>query len=179
MANTVQAKSVMLGLLALIGLGIFPAITQAQPKAVAPGLWESTLTNPEMASAMAQMNAEMAKMPPAQRAQMEKMMSANGGGMGKNGATRVCLTPEMVKTDPSASMARPGCTHKMSWSGNTAQMEFSCQNGEKGRGEFVYASDKAYSGWIEAQGKSIKPARMTIESKWVGADCGEVKPIKR
>jgi hypothetical protein len=152
---------------------------QAQPRAVAPGLWENKISSPEMAAARAQMDAQLSKMPPDQRAQMEKAMAGGGMKMGKDGATQICITPEMAKADPNAGMAREGCTHAVSWSGNVAKMSFSCKGGESGTGEFNYASDKAYSGWVETRGKSGKAMKMTIEAKWLAASCGEVKPIAR
>jgi Protein of unknown function (DUF3617) len=151
----------------------------AQPKAIAPGLWENKISSPELNAGRAQMEAQMAKMPPAQRAQMEEMMAKNGAMMSKDGATKVCVSPEMAKANPSAGATPEGCKQDLSWSGNTAKMEFSCKDGAQGKGEFVYASDKAYSGWVEAQGKSGKVGRMTITAKWVASDCGAVKPLKR
>jgi Protein of unknown function (DUF3617) len=151
----------------------------AQPKVIAAGLWENKVSSPELDAARAQMEAQMASMPAAQRAQMEKMMAANGAMMSKDGASKVCITPEMAKADPSAGSTPEGCRQNLSWSGNTAKMEFSCKDGAQGKGEFTYASDKAYSGWIESQGKSAKPSRMTVSAKWLGADCGAVKPFKR
>lgn len=158
-------------------LGSAPAL--AQPKVIAAGLWENRASSPELDAARAQMEAQMASMPAAQRAQMEKMMAGNGTMMSKDGALKVCITPEMAKADPSAGAAPEGCKRNLSWSGNTAKMEFSCKDGAQGRGEFIYASDKAYSGWIESQSKASKASRMTVTARWVAADCGAVKPIKR
>lgn len=158
---------------------LLTSVAQAQPKAIAPGLWENKVSSPELDAGRAQMEAQMAKMSPAQRTQMEKMMASNGAMMGKDGAAKICITSEMAKADPTAGATREGCTQNLSWSGNTAKMELSCKDGTKGKGEFVYASDKAYSGWIEAQGKSGQAGRMTITAQWLGADCGAVKPIKR
>ena len=64
-----------------------------------PGLWEvtsKTSGNPQMEQAMAEMQKQMASMPPAQRKQMEeamarqgvKMGAASGGGM----AMQMCMT---------------------------------------------------------------------------------------
>lgn len=173
-----RPSSCVASLLAALFLwGSTPAM--AQPKSVAAGLWETKASSPELDAARAQMNAQMANMPAAQRAQMEKMMTGNGAMMSKDGATKVCITPEMAKADPSAGTTPEGCKQNLSWSGNTARMEFSCKDGAQGRGEFVYASDKAYSGWIESQGKSTRTSRMTISAKWLAADCGGVKPFKR
>ncbi len=158
---------------------LFSANAMAQPKQIAAGLWENKISSPELDAARAQMDAEMANMPAAQRAQMEKMMAGNGAMMSKGGASKVCITPEMAKADPSAGSTPEGCKQNLSWSGNTAKMEFSCKDGAQGKGEFIYSSDKAYSGWIESQGKSAKPSRMTISAKWLAADCGALKPLKR
>ena len=157
---------------------LFSTTAIAQPKAIAVGLWENKISSPELDAARAQMDAQMASMPAAQRAQMEKMMAGNGAMMSKDGASKVCITPEMAKSEPSAGATPEGCKQNLSWSGNTAKMAFSCKDGTQGKGEFIYASDKAYSGWIEFQGKSTKASRITISAKWLAADCGAVKPIK-
>ena len=73
--------SLRLSLLTCLLLG--SAAVQAQT--TAPGLWEMQNKvggNPEMDKAMADMQKQLAAMPPAQRKQMEAMMGQSGMGIG-------------------------------------------------------------------------------------------------
>lgn len=150
-----------------------PAAANTLPP-VKPGLWEMQVRSPELDQMRAQMQAQMAKMPPAQRAQMEAMMGQAGVGMGPGGATRVCVTPEMVKQAP---MAMPDkCKGAWQVKGRLVSFEYSCQDGTQGRGETNYSSDTAFSGWVESASPRGKQ-RIENTGRWVGADCGNIKPL--
>jgi hypothetical protein len=78
------------------GLLCAGAASAQQPK-LEPGLWEMTMrvSGTGMDAAMAQMQAQMASMPPEQRKMVEKMMAGKGVGVGaKPNTVRVCITPE-------------------------------------------------------------------------------------
>ena len=89
------------------------AAGSAWAQSTAPGLWEIRNRmggNPEMEKAMAEMQQQLAAMPPAQRQQMEAMMRQNGMSVGAGGAMtlKVCITPEW-RLAPSCR-ARPRAT---------------------------------------------------------------------
>jgi Protein of unknown function (DUF3617) len=152
-----------------------------------PGLWEHTFsmksTGGETEKALAEMQKQMASMPPEQRKQVEQMMASRGVGMGVGGATvvKVCVTK-----DDAARKAEPqfqeGCTQQVvQRTANTMKVKFQCTQPRPmtGEGEMTFISDKAYTGkstvTSEANGK---PQQMSMEmaGKWLGADCGDVKP---
>lgn len=161
----------------------------AGAQALKPGLWENSFTMKStsggMEKAMAEMQAQMAKMPPEQRKMMEQMMAKQGVGMGPKGNTvKFCMTPEDAARQELPA-ADGNCKQKITRrSGNTLAMSFTCTGNppSTGEGEYTVVSDTAYSG------KSVvnttvngKPERMdmTVAGKWLAADCGAIKPIKR
>ncbi|MBN9426107.1 MAG: DUF3617 domain-containing protein [Burkholderiales bacterium] len=141
---------------------------------VKPGLWEMQVRSPELDQMRAQMQAQMAKMSPAQRAQMEAMMGQAGFGVGPGGTTRVCITPEMVKQAPMSVPDK--CKGSWQVKGRLVSFEYTCQDGTQGRGETHYGSDTAFSGWIESASPRGKQ-RIENSGRWVAADCGNVKPL--
>ncbi|HSV50811.1 MAG TPA: DUF3617 domain-containing protein [Burkholderiaceae bacterium] len=165
------------------------ATAAAGAQTLKPGLWEITQkmgSNPQMDQAMAQMQQQMASMPPAQRKQMEEMMAKQGvqmGGGGPGGASvKVCMSKEMVERNDIAANQGDCKTTSQQRSGNTMKMAYTCTKPpSSGEGEFTFVSAEAYRSKMTvssmAQGKLEK---MTIEGsgKWLGADCGAIKPME-
>jgi hypothetical protein len=159
----------------------------ASAQSLKPGLWEMNHKmggNAQMDQAMAEMAKQMAAMPPEQRKQMEAMMAQRGMQMpqaGKGGgmAMKVCMTKEQVERGEAPM--QEGCrVTTMSRSGNTTRMAYTCTNPpSSGEGQFTYHSPEAYSSKMlvrtQVEGKT---EQMTMEGsgKWLGADCGAIKP---
>ena len=90
--------------------------TSAFAQSMLPGLWsvQSKMGgNPEMEKAMAEMQKQLASMPPAQRKQMEAMMGKNGMGVAPGGgfSLKVCVTPEMAARAELPSQTEGSCTN--------------------------------------------------------------------
>lgn len=150
-----------------------------------PGLWEinNKTNNPQMDQAMADMQKQIAAMPPDQRKQMEAMMARQGvkmaPGAGGGMAVQTCMTKEMAERNDVPM--QDGCKiTKQDRNGNTMKMAYVCTNPpSSGEGEFTFASPESYRSRMtvrtSAQGK---PETMTMETsgKWLKADCGSVKP---
>jgi hypothetical protein len=152
-----------------------------------PGLWEINQKmggNPQMEQAMAQMQQQLAAMPPAQRKQMEEMMAKQGvqaGGASGGVGAKVCMTKDMVERNDMGA-ARGDCkTTSQQRSGNTMKMAYTCTTPpSSGEGEFTFVSSEAYrSKMTVTSSPRGKQEQMTIEGagKWLGADCGSVKPV--
>jgi Protein of unknown function (DUF3617) len=169
----------------LCASALFASAALAQT--TAPGLWaiqHKMGGNPEMEKAMAQMEKQLAAMPPAQRKQMEAMMGsgvsvAPGGGM----ALKVCITPEMAARSELPSQTEGDCTTTItSRSANMLKSKFVCQNPPTtGEGVYTFTGDKAYTAKMVMQTtRKGKTETMTMEGqgKWLAADCGAVKPIQ-
>lgn len=149
-----------------------------------PGLWEITnrvsSESGKMESAMQQMQQQMAAMPPEQRKMMQDAMARQGMAMGPAGAVRMCFTKEMVERNEVPAQQGDCRTTLQPRSGNTVKMSFTCTTPpSSGEGQITFASPEAYSVKMAmtttAQGKSEK-MNMDASGKWLGADCGAVKP---
>jgi hypothetical protein len=172
-----------LAILALVAATSAPALAQS----ALPGLWAIDTKvggNPEMEKAMAQMQAQLAAMPPAQRKQMEAIMGKGGVSMASSGAmsAKVCLTAEMVERQQMPTQTQGDCTSKVDErTGNTLKFSFSCTNPvSSGQGVYTFDSDKAYTMKMVIKSQENGQARnMTMDAKgqWLSADCGSVKPI--
>ena len=175
-------KPASLAVLALLATA--PAFAQE----VQPGLWsvENKMGgNPELEKAMAQMQQQLAAMPPAQRKQMEAMMGQSGMSIGAGGAmaVKVCITPEMASRQQMPTQTEGDCTSNIdSRSGNTMKFSFSCTNPvSSGEGTYVFESNKAYSMKMaikSQQGGKVQNMTMNAKGQWLGADCGNIKPVE-
>ncbi len=150
-----------------------------------PGLWEinNKMSGGEMDQAMADMQKQMAQMPPEQRKQMEAMMAQRGVRMtpGGNGGMTVqmCMTKEMVERNEVPT--RRDCTSTQNKrSGNTIQVAFTCSNPpSSGEGEVSFTPESYTSHMVVKTTAQGKPETMTMDAagKFLKADCGDVKPM--
>jgi hypothetical protein len=133
-----------------------------------------------MDQAMAEMQKQMAAMPPDQRKQMEAMMSQRGVKMapGANGgmAMQMCMTKEMAERNDMPM--QDGCRMtKNERSGNTMKMAFTCTKPpSSGEGQVTFTSSEAYTSRMTVKSGADT---MTMEGtgKFLKADCGNVKPV--
>jgi hypothetical protein len=153
----------------------------AGAQSLKPGLWE--ITN-KMQTGSGQMEQQMANMPPDQRKMMEEMMAQRGVKMGSAGpggmSVKMCMTKEMVERNEIPAQQGDCKTTQQARSGNTMKMAFTCTNPpSSGEGQITFTSPEAYSMKMlvntTMQGKPEK-INMDGTGKWLGADCGSVKP---
>jgi len=161
----------------------------AGAQSLKPGLWE---INQKMDMGggqdprMAQMQQQMANMPPEQRKMMEQMMAKQGVKMGPGGpgggmAVQMCMTKEMAERHEVPAQRGDCKTTQQSRSGNTMKMAFSCTNPpSSGEGEVTFTSPESYSMKMtvntQRQGKP-ETMKMDASGKWLKSDCGDVKPM--
>lgn len=173
--------------LAVVLLGVAAG---AQAQTLKPGLWEisnkTQSSNAQTNQAMADMQKQLANMPPEQRKMMEDMMAKQGVSMsvGSQGMVmKVCLTPEMVERH-ELPVQQGDCKHTVSPRvGNVMKMSFSCTKPpSSGEGQMTFESPQAYSSQMvinsTVAGKS-EQMKMDSRGKWLSGDCGNVQPIKR
>ncbi|MBI5276869.1 MAG: DUF3617 domain-containing protein [Burkholderiales bacterium] len=171
----------------LAAAAVAAACASGQAQALKPGLWEVTNKmggNAQMDQAMAEMQKQMAAMPPEQRRQMEAMMQQRGmqmPGAGPGGAMsmKLCMTREMAERKEMPM--QQGCTiTKLQASGNTTNLAFTCASPpSSGEGQFTAMGPDAYASRMTVrtvvQGKQ-ETMTMDGTGKWLGADCGSVQP---
>jgi len=173
----------------LIALGAAALAGAAGAQTLKPGLWEVTsrMQGGQMDQQMAQMQKELAGMPADQRKMMEDMMARQGMKAGPGGGagmtTKICMTKEMVERDQLPAQQGDCRTTHQSRSGNTMKFEMACtQPPSRGEGQVTFSGSDAYTMKMAmtTHGKG-KPETMNMEGggKWLGADCGSVKPPAR
>jgi hypothetical protein len=155
---------------------------------VKPGLWEvnTKMGGAEMDKAMAAMQAQLASMPAEQRKMMEDMMARQGvnfSGMSGGGINvKMCMTKEMAARNQLPVQNQGTCTTTQSpIAGGRMKFSFTCKNPpSSGSGEVSFTGDTSYSMKMKAtstvQGKP-QDIDMAATGKWIGADCGNIKPI--
>lgn len=159
-----------------------------QAQTMKPGLWEHTSSTKsqsgEMERAMAEAQKRLAAMPPEQRKQLEQAMGMQlGSTAGGRNTLKICVTQEdAAKFDIQSD---PNCRQQVTQrGGGTVRIKFSC-GGEmpsEGEGTMTFKGDSAFSGTftmqVRSQGKSDQ-MEITQEAKWLGSDCGALKPVRR
>ncbi len=143
-----------------------------------PGLWEATMQSDAIKN-----------MPPIPPEQLEKLKqmgikipNIQNGGI----TTQICVTKEMAERDqpPVSFKDQSGCQSKnVQKNGNTWSMDLVCDKTEmKGSGKVtaIYQGDDSVQSVFDFKGiANNKPINIHSEtkSKWLSADCGDVKPI--
>jgi Protein of unknown function (DUF3617) len=157
-----------------------------------PGLWEINThmqsSSGQMEKGMAQMQAQMASMPPEQRKMMMDMMAKQGVNMGAGApgamSVKVCLTKEMTERNQMPAQNPGDCKQTVSPRvGNTMTVSFTCTKPpSSGEGQVTFISPEAYTTKMTVNsamhGKS-EQMKMDSSGKWMGADCGSIKPLVR
>jgi hypothetical protein len=178
-------------LIALLSGSLSLSAAAQAPVQLRAGLWEQSMQvssqGGQIEAAMKEAQAAMAKMPPEQRKMMEQMMAAKGMSVDvARNSVKVCMTPEDVARD-ALPPAQDGCKQTARRSGNTWNISFQCpardgQPPTSGTGTVTLESPTAYSGQFvvdtEINGKRDK-VTMNSRGRWLGADCGSVRPAPR
>ena len=164
------------------------AAFSASAQSMKPGLWEHSFTmksqSGQMEKGMAEMQKQMAAMPPEQRKMMEQMLAQSGVGMGaKANTVKVCISAEQaarLDIPQKDGQCKQDITQR---SGSTMKFKFSCagQPPTSGEGEITFSSPTSYtSKSVVNTAVEGKPERMTMDQtgQWLSADCGALKPVK-
>lgn len=155
-----------------------------------PGLWEVNnkmqSSNGQLEQAMAMVHEQMAQMTPEQRQSMEAMMAKNGMqmptvGAGGSMSVKMCMTRDMAAQNKMPIQDVGNCTHKRSAVvGNTMKVSFSCSKPDaSGEGTVTFNSDTNYAMKMKVTTSANgKPETMNMDAtgRWLGADCGNIKP---
>ena len=175
---------------ALVATALTAGSFFATAQTMKPGLWEvnnkMTTQSGEMEKGMAEMQKQLASMPPEQRKMMEDMMAKQGVAKGSAGApgtmsAKVCMTREMVERNDV--MAQEGdCQNTSSpRMGNTMKFSFVCTKPpSNGEGQVTFVSPEAYTMKMTINSTvKGKPETMKMDAsgKFLSSECGNVKPI--
>ncbi len=173
------------GLLVLFAAAA-PAQAQTAPP-IKPGLWQLSSEREVDGKKMPDPMERMKDLPPEARQQMEAMMKQRGIDMGAGGAQKICHTRESLdqgrwrgaNDDNAEARCKTDITQR---SGNAWKWHSSCKQPDAEMdGEAVFANPENYTVktlmTTQRQGQA-RTMRMTITARWVGADCGGLKPVQ-
>jgi hypothetical protein len=160
----------------------------ASAQSMKPGLWEITQhvtsSGGEMEASRAKMQAQMANMSPEQRKMMQDAMAKHGVGRGPGGADTVktCMTKEMIDRDVIPTGKRDCKLTKREKTSNTMKFSVVCAKPPAtSEGLITYTSSEAYTMKMvinsQMQGGKTQTVNMEGAGKWLGADCGSVRPL--
>lgn len=175
--------------LAVVASAIAPLASAATTNPLAvrePGLWEIRLVDgTSLASVALGVQQALRNLPESQRQQMQAIV----GGKSLDIPTVIhqCLTPELARSDVNTLLAKENiqCS-ELEWqeSGGIGRFHFVCSNPEgdwTGQGRISNASARSFDAESTVQGK-YKGQRLAMdmkhEARWLGADCGDVKPVR-
>ena len=164
------------------------AVAQDTPIPIKLGLWETTVSSTNEMALPPEAEARIAAMPAAQQAQVRSMM---GGGTPVTSTHKSCVaTQTTMDALLNKAQERPGvkCTFtNKKQTENSASFDTSCvtqQGTMTGHSEFRMADSDHVSGTTHMTGSMTSPRGGTMtmnitstsSSKYLGADCGDVKP---
>jgi len=165
-------------------LGRLVAPAHAEPLAVDPGLWE---VRTDLGSALAVLMPQLpldqrGKLSPAQRASLEKMLAAAGARTVRD----LCVTRAMLDKGLAAALQpqhRQHCTATpVSTGAHAAEYQIACTGEPAGTGTAQLQAPDAHTvtatldGTVALKDGQSQPVHMTVQSRWLGAGCGTVKP---
>jgi len=159
-------------------------VAQAQTAPpIKPGLWQvrSEREVDGQKVQMPNMSERFKNMPPEARKQMEAMMKERGVDMGGGGDVRICLSKESV--DPEQWQRQQG-TCKTDYGSRSSRLwkwHTTCQEpASQTDGEARFTGPESYTvktaTTMTVQGET-RTTRMTLDTKWLGPDCGDLKPV--
>lgn len=159
---------------------------QAPVAPVKPGLWETKMS--QLDANGKEMPAPgfeaFAKLSPAARAQMAETMKARGVQMpDEHGVMKACLTRESLNSGAWQQIATDaGCTTTYSQrTGQAWKWHSSCTSlKSESDGEMTFTGAEAYRTTLRttvSRGSAPITTTRIIEGKWLGADCGDIKPM--
>jgi hypothetical protein len=159
----------------------------AQQLDMKPGLWELnnkvSSADPQIQSAMSEMQKQFANMSPDQRQALQQMMDRNGVQIkiGAGGAlqSRMCMTREMIARR-EFPVQEGNCQQNVTpLSDKRLKVAFSCTKPRaSGEGEMTMDSDTSYRARIKVRSDERSgTVDMDVNGKWLGAECGSVKPV--
>jgi len=167
-------------------LGAALAQTPAGPK-IEPGLWEINIAlksqSGKAEAAMKQAQDYIALLPPDQRKAVEDMMAAQNVRLGdKASSVQACISKEDAERGEIPQQAGDCSQQVLERGANSMKVKFSCSTTPPASGEAVvnFQSTTAYTSKAVVDTVVVgQPERVNVDQRgrWLGADCGTVKPL--
>lgn len=168
---------------ALASIG--PAASAQTAPPIKPGLWEVQMEHEGagMPKQMPDMGEHLKNMPPEQRKKIEAMMKERGVDMsGGPGRMRICLSKESLDQGRWQGDQGRCKTDVLSRSATSWKWKSVCSEPQAvSEGEASFAGPENYTvktSTTMTQGGQARTIKSTLNSRWVAADCGDVKPVQ-
>ncbi|MGH6646940.1 DUF3617 domain-containing protein [Aquabacterium sp.] len=179
-------RSIIHGGLVLLCVSAFSAAVHAdEAPPIKPGLWQVHSERAVDGVKAPPMTAQMNNLPPEVRKQMEAMMKQKGVDMsGGGGDIKLCLSKESLDQNQwlgQKNGAQNCKTEIKTRNSGRWTWHSSCSDPKaETDGEAVFNSPESYTVKVATimtvKGES-KTMNMTNTSTWLGANCGDLKPI--
>lgn len=169
---------------AALVLAAAPALAQQ----FKPGLWETSnkigAGSGQLQGLMAMAQQQLAGMEPEQRARIDGMMARQGVVLSNDGVVaKMCITAQMAARQQLPIQQHGNCSYQHAKPvGNSMAFSFSCTDPQAaGEGNATFAGPGAYTATMRvttnATGSS-ETVNIDSSGRWLGAECGTVKPIE-
>jgi len=163
------------------------AALPASAQDIKPGLWEVnnkvSSSSPQAQAAISEVQRHLASMSPEQRQSMQQMLERNGVQLdiGAGGAlqSRMCMTREMIERR-EFPVQQGNCTQNVTpIADKRLKVAFSCTKPRaSGEGEMTVESPTSYRARMRIRSdERNETVDMDVNGRWVGADCGSVRPV--
>lgn len=176
---------------ALTACSLAPALAQNQPIDVRTGLWEivtqrSMTGMPKMPEMPAIPPEALARMPPAQRAQLEAALKARRSAGSGEYVSKVCITPESLRKGPDFGTRREANCRRTKNVRTARGWQFQEVCRPDGRDQvldvnYTAVNRETIEGTVNIAmrdgGQDITMKQVT-RGRWLGPDCGKVKPVE-
>jgi hypothetical protein len=158
----------------------FAAQAQTAPP-IKPGLWQIHSEREVNGQRQPDASERMKSMSPEKRAQIEAMMKQHGVVSGAAGMGQVCYTRETLARSPWADQQTACKTVFNSRSAASWKWHTSCPGSSyEADGEAIFSDHENYtvkSTSVSKIGDKVRNSQTTITAKWLGSDCGGLKPL--
>jgi hypothetical protein len=160
-----------------------PAQAQSAPP-IKPGLWEVQVERDGGQQKMPDVAAHLKNMPPERRQKIEAMMKARGVDM-SGGANKLRMCLDKSSLDQGQWQGERDARCKTDMNRGSGKWTWHSVCGEPYHavtdGEATFSGTDSYvvktSTTMTIRGE-IRTTQTTLRSKWLGADCGDVKPVQ-
>jgi Protein of unknown function (DUF3617) len=166
-------------------LSIAGAVSAAQAQTsppIKPGLWQMHSEREVNGQKQPDAIERMKNLSPEKRAQIEAMMKQHGDATDAAGMGQVCYTRETLDRSPWAGVETDCKADFSNRSASSWKWHTSCpKSGYEADGEAVFPNSENYtvtSTSVSKIGDKVRNSRTTITAKWLGADCGGLKPLE-
>ena len=163
--------------------GAATPVANAQPMPpIKPGLWQVQNEREVDGQKAPDPMEQMKNLPPEARKQIEAMMKQKGVDLGQGGVHKICHSRESLDQGKWKGDSERCKTNITSRTASSWKWHSSCTQPEiESDGEALFSSPENYTVkntmTMKHQGQP-RTTLMTITAKWLGADCGELKPLQ-